>query len=198
MPRIFEFSELERAPLIVDAVYRGGTAKNAGASALARILPVGNSGGFRPLFGSGSKSLKYLVLYTDFSSPDWPDLLDETTGEFHYYGDNKTPGCALHDTPKGGNRILRDMFNDLHEGNRHSIPPVFVFSKGDAGWDVVFRGLAVPGASSVHGNEDLVAIWKSKGGERFQNYRAVFTILDVPEISRAWIAELEQGRSISE
>ena len=51
---------------------------------------------------------------------------------------------------------------------------------------MVFRGLAVPG---VEGNvaDDLVTIWRSKGGERFQNYRALFTILNAGAISREWI-----------
>jgi hypothetical protein len=38
--------------------------------------------------------------------------------------------------------------------------------------------------------EDLVAIWKTKGSERFQNYRASFTILKVPRIERRWIDAL--------
>jgi hypothetical protein len=38
--------------------------------------------------------------------------------------------------------------------------------------------------------EDLVAIWKATAGQRFQNYRAVFTILDAATIPRAWIRSL--------
>jgi hypothetical protein len=40
---------------------------------------------------------------------------------------------------------------------------------------VIFRGLAVPGVEGEPA-DDLVAIWRSKKGERFQNYRAKFTI----------------------
>ena len=43
----FEFADLATAPLVVDAVYRGGTAGNAGDDPLAKLLPVGNQGGFR-------------------------------------------------------------------------------------------------------------------------------------------------------
>ncbi|MER6595223.1 hypothetical protein ABT214_25930, partial [Micromonospora purpureochromogenes] len=32
--------------------------------------------------------------------PDWPDALDEQTGAFTYYGDNKQPGAELR-TPSG-------------------------------------------------------------------------------------------------
>jgi len=38
--------------------------------------------------------------------------------------------------------------------------------------------------------EDLVAIWKTTAGERFQNYRSVFTVLDVATIPRSWIDSL--------
>ena len=48
-------------------------------------------------------------------------------------------------------------------------------------------GLAAPGASDVTPRDDLVAVWKSEGRQRFQNYRATFTILDVPVITRRWI-----------
>ena len=34
-------------------------------------------------------------------------------------------------------------------------------------------------------------------GQRFQNYRAVFTVLDVPTISRAWLEDIAAGRTSS-
>lgn len=36
-----------------------------------------------------------------------------------------------------------------------------------------------------------VAVWKSSEGKRFQNYRANFTVLDVPVIPRSWISDLQ-------
>jgi len=71
------------------------------------------------------------------------------------------------------------------------IPPYFVFQKGGIGRDVIFRGLAVPGAEGLDSNSDLVAIWKSKNSLRFQNYKAVFTILNMEKISREWITDLQ-------
>jgi hypothetical protein len=62
---------------------------------------------------------------------------------------------------------------------------------------VRFAGLAVPGHPGLTGTEDLVAVWKASRGNRFQNYRAVFTILDVPAIERAWISSLMSGSSAS-
>jgi hypothetical protein len=35
-------------------------------------------------------------------------------GQFVYFGDNKTPGHELHETGRGGNRILRRIFDLLH------------------------------------------------------------------------------------
>jgi hypothetical protein len=48
----------------------------------------------------------------------------------------------------------------------------------------------VPGAQGLPATADLVAIWKTSQGERFQNYRATFTALDVPVVERAWINDL--------
>ena len=97
--------------------------------------------------------------------------------------------------PAGGNKILRQMFDALHTSRRNEIPPVFVFTKAGQGRDVIFRGLAVPGASDLSQTEDLVAVWKTSDGSRFQNYRAVFTILDVPRVDRAWVNRLGGGEN---
>lgn len=37
-------------------------------------------------------------------------------------------------------------------------------------------------------------MWRTTGGHRFQNYRARFTVLNVPSVSRAWISELVSGQ----
>ncbi|MGI9642679.1 MAG: hypothetical protein ACR2N9_07835, partial [Acidimicrobiia bacterium] len=39
----------------------------------------------------------------------------------------------------------------------------------------------------------LVAIWRSKDGNRFQNYKSLFTILNVESVSRSWISALRNG-----
>jgi hypothetical protein len=126
--------------------------------------------------------------------PDWPDFIDAHTGIFTYFGDNKKPGFGLLDTPRRGNKLLESCFAILHDlpGQRAKIPPFLVFTRGDKGRAVVYRGLAVPG---FEGNsaDDLVAIWRSKKGARFQNYRAKFTILDAGTVSRQWIDALKTG-----
>ncbi len=194
--KVVEHNELANADLIVDSVYEGGDANNLSAAPLPDLLNVGTNGGFRPATcPTGSQKYSYVVLYTTFNEPDWPDSLDAQRGIFTYYGDNRSPGSTIHD--KNGNKILRDVFHDLHQGQRQTIPPFFVFSKGDR-WNRKFRGLAVPGDQLENQSEDLIALWKSKNGNRFQNYKATFTILDVGQIPRAWISDLEAGNFITE
>lgn len=189
---VFPFESLASADLVIDAIYEGGKAGTAADDPLARLLPGGNQGGFRYKKKSGGEGFLFLVLYTDLADPDWPDYLDVDLGRFTYYGDNKRPGHALHDTSRGGNRALRAVFDALHGAPhaRDQVPPIFVFSKTRPGRRVVFRGLAVPGAREVSASDDLVAVWRTADGQRFQNYRAIFTILDVPEAKRLWLNEI--------
>lgn len=189
------FEELRSVDLIVDAVYEGGAAGNVGDDPLGRILPCGNQGGFRYKKGPDGDPL-FVVLYSDLADPDWPDVLDVELGRFTYWGDNKKAGQQLSSTKRGGNLILQTMFDRLHGSieERKRIPPFFVFTKGSKGRDVVFRGLAVPGAPGVTANEDLVAVWRTgEGGKRFQNYRSLFSILDVSVVTRVWIDDLLDG-----
>jgi|SRR5579871_796589 len=188
----FPFRGLASADLVVDANYEGGRAGHVGDDPLGRLLPVGNQGGFR-YSGSPRGGTKLVVLYTSGADPDWPDSLDRETGRFTYFGDNKTSGRELHDTQRGGNELLRRTFEWVHgvPSRRHLVPPFFVFGKGEAGRDVKFLGLAAPGAPDVTPRADLVAVWKTLGDRRFQNYRGTFTILNEQVISRAWVGEME-------
>jgi hypothetical protein len=170
-------------------MYEGGSSGNAGDDPITKLLSCGNQGGFR--YVGSYLNAKFCFLYTELSNRDWPDQIDYERGRFVYYGDNKTPGHELHDTAKKGNLILKNAFDRLHLNERELIPPFFVFSKvAGAGRSVVFRGIAVPGARDASQTEDLTAIWKTSKGQRFQNYRATFTILDIPVISRNWINSL--------
>jgi len=74
------------------------------------------------------------------------------------------------------------------------MPPILVFATAGTYRDMIFVGLAVPGTTDLRAAEDLVAIWKVDHNRRFQNYRARFTILDAPVVSRAWITSLTDGR----
>ena len=83
---------------------------------------------------------------------------------------------------------------------RKRIPPFLVFQKfstSASARSFQFKGLAAPGFVGLPPTADLVAVWKTSNGQRFQNYRAVFTILDVPRIERGWIDDLQAGKPFS-
>jgi len=63
---------------------------------------------------------------------------------------------------------------------------------------IQFKGLAVPGFRGLPATSDLVAVWKTSEGQRFQNYRATFTILDVPVVARAWLTDLADGKGLTD
>tara|TARA_R100000935_G_scaffold58912_1_gene99666 strand:+ start:25155 stop:26366 length:1212 start_codon:yes stop_codon:yes gene_type:complete len=198
--RIFKFNELENCDLIIDAIYEGGNNGNVGDDPINKILPVGNQGGFR--YAGSLNTLKYVVLYTSGENIDWPDTIDTETGVFQYYGDNKKPGHELHDTKKNGNLILKNLFESLHSENspRENVPPIFIFEKyptTNSNRSVQFKGLCVPGTNNKNQLEDLIAIWKTSKGLRFQNYSAFFTILNVAKITRTWINDLNSGIDFS-
>lgn len=155
------------------------------ADPLVKLLGVSRQGGFRYRGTRNDPSL--LVLTSNLAEPDWPDELDPTTGRFIYYGDNRHPGRQLHDTPRFGNQLLRSIFDLAHKDCRHKVPPILLFTSESPGRSFRFRGLAVPGHTSIPTTEDLVAIWKTSGMERFQNYRATFTVLDEAVVSREWV-----------
>jgi hypothetical protein len=117
------------------------------------------------------------VLSLSQSDRNWPDHLDLATGLFIYYGDNKTPESQLHDTTRGGNKLLADVFNHVHASpsRRSEMQPFFIFTQASlyGRRAVQFRGLAAPSANGLAPTDDLVAVWKSIEGQRFQNYKAL-------------------------
>jgi hypothetical protein len=194
-----EFDNLKESDFFLDALYMSGSAGNAGDDPIHQLLGVANMGGFRSRLTSDRSGYAFIAIYSDNSDPDWPDGIDLVNGLLTYYGDNKRPGRPLENTRAGGNRILSSVFELAHSGQeaRMRVPPFFVFTKGERGRDVVFRGIAVPGANSVSQTEDLVAVWKIKEGQRFQNYRAIFTILDIDHVKREWADDLMDLRPLS-
>lgn len=196
--RVLAPTELSTTDLIVDALYQGGRSGNAGDDPFPKLLSMSNQGGFR-YRGDLRAKLEMVVLISTLADPDWPDSLDPESGVFTYFGDNKEPGRGLHDTGRRGNELLRKVFEDAQSGaaGRERVPPILIFSRAQAWRDVTFLGLAVPGASDLTLAEDLVAVWRTKAGKRFQNYRARFTVLDVPVVSRRWIASIITGSPLA-
>lgn len=190
-----EFEKLGTSDLVVDAVYKGGKVSGKGSEVLSKLMPgCSNSGGFRKVMRKDGSGLPaYVVLYTSMQELAWPDYLDEETGVFRYYGDNRSPGKTILDTPRKGNQLLEYVFECLNskDGDIGNIPPFFVFKKTGRGWDVQFLGLAAPGNPHISPDKDLVAFWRTLNENRFQNYEAYFTILQTSSpISKEWLHAL--------
>lgn len=198
--KIHTFKNHPNCDLFIDAIYEGGNYGNVADDPIGKIFLVGNQGGFR--YAGSENNIKYLILYTSGEDSEWPDTINTETGVFKYYGDNKKPGNDLHSTKKRGNIILKNLFDSLHSTSkpRQDIPPIFIFEKSptkSSQRSVRFRGLCVPGTLNHDSTEDLIAVWKTINGLRFQNYAAYFTILNIPKISRDWINDLNAGIRIS-
>ncbi|HEY4198095.1 MAG TPA: restriction endonuclease [Mucilaginibacter sp.] len=184
--------------LLVDKIYKGGRNGNSSDDPLSPLIGVSNQGGFRII---GTREMpKLIILTSSLKDPDWPDNIDRENGIYTYFGDNKKPGHELHDTPRYGNLLLRDIFEKSHgdKQDRLKVPPVLIFTGTGDYRDFQFSGLAVPGAQNMDSNSDLVAVWKSSKGNRFQNYQAKFTILDTQQISLEWIEAVKSGNSFTE
>jgi hypothetical protein len=160
---------------------------------------INNTSGFRPKSKARGKTditaSAFCVLVTNFGESEWPDSIDRENGVFTYYGDNRSAEKLLHDTVVGGNRLLEKTFGQLHAGERGLVPPFLGFEKIKAakGTHMRFLGLLCPGAPSLSGLEDLVAVWRMHGDLRFQNYRAVFTILKAGTVPHDWLEDLVLG-----
>lgn len=189
------FSELGNADLVVDAIYEGGDSGNLSAEVISKLIPkMGNAGGFR--YVGDAESTPLVVLFSNSSNKDWPDYLDEHLGTYQYYGDNRTPGVKV--LEKKGNRVLHQAFAKRHgNSNDRALAPIFlIFKSIGEGHSVRFRGLAVPGSDLMKSEEDLIPIWRATKGVRFQNYKAVFTVLNEVEISGDWIRKIATERKL--
>jgi hypothetical protein len=205
MPRDQATAQTELTELRVDAVYRNTNNWRAPADQFNRFfrfsdgVGINNTSGFRPKSKNGRNrdivDSAFCLLVTTFGKAHWPDRLDRESGEFVYYGDNQKPGKAINDTTVGGNRLLEHVYMRLHSGVRESIQPFLCFESftGSDGKYMRFLGVAAPGGQGASSLEDLVAVWRVKSGIRFQNYRALLTVLNSETISHAWLEDLVSG-----
>lgn len=138
------FEKLSSADLIVDTVYKGGKVSGKGSEVLCKLMPgCSNSGGFRKIMRKDGSGLPaYVVLYTSMRELAWPDYLDEETGIFRYYGDNRNPGRTILDTPRKGNQLLEFVFECLNskDGLIKDIPPFLYLRKQDVDGMLSFWG----------------------------------------------------------
>lgn len=192
--------------LYIDAIYKADpTKKNKSAEVISKLMGVKNQGGFR--YRGNASSPSFVVLFTSGEDVYWRDEFDSSIGVLIYYGDNKIPGTDLHKTKMHGNEILRYIFDIANSDDiekRKLLPPVFVFKKV-SGNDMKFLGLAVPGMKGKPKKDWLTAVWGcNKNGDRFQNYKSFFTILNTDSgsefnagfgINLAWINDIETGKA---
>lgn len=192
-------SALSSADLIVDESYGGSRNGNASDDPLPQLLGVDNGAGFRHLGKRPAvKTLKLLALKSSLTDINWPDSIDRENGLFTYYGDKREPG-DLHDTPRQGNLMLRNLFDEAHsQRTSDHFPPIFLFGNTGTYRDVRFFGLAVPSAAGMGADDDLVAVWRTTSEKiRFQNYKSTFTVLNVPVVKRAWILDVQAGNAVN-
>lgn len=92
------------------------------------------------------------------------------------------------------------MFDAIHNrpSRRTDVPPVLLFGNTGQYRDTRFLGLLVPGAAQLSGFEDLIAVWKMADQQRFQNYRATFTVLDTPVVTRKWLDDIKLGTPLTD
>lgn len=197
--RYVEFKDLNKTGLTVDTLYKNGSSGSIKDEPISNILGCANRGGLRykGTMKNSISEVDYIVLYSNLAEPHVPDYFITPASLFMYYGDNRR-GRDILDTLKKGNLILKSCFDFLHEGKRDRIPPIFVFIRGENGKGVIFKGVAVPGASGLNINNDLIKVEMSHQGEAFLNYKATFTILDIKTISREWIEDVMKGDIVTE
>ena len=194
MQKRVAFKDLSNCDLEIDCIYEGDVSLKVAGDPIHKLLPgLGNVSGIRYI--SLKRVSGFCALVSSGSEMEWPDNLDQINGLLTYYGDNREPGYGLHD--KDGNRYFREMFEKTHDLNRGVVRPFFYFEKFSKR-DYIFRGLCVPGASSYSQKEDLTAIWNSTNKMRFQNYKAIFSVLNIDKISRKWINDIIVGDLLSE
>ncbi len=205
----FKYEDHSSAPLLVNSIYEGGSKGNPTAddplTKLFRVegftKSVGNRGGFRKstkeINGKSTKEIAYVVIFTTSKIKEWPDLYEETTGTFVYYGDNRDPGTPYLETKQKGNALLKEVFEKAYgsTNDRKTIPPMFVFESTGVGTNVEFLGVAVPGIKDKTLEQTLKLETHGEFPNQFQNYKALLTMINIEPsgVSRDWLAQLKDG-----
>ena len=203
----FKYEQLSSAPLIIGAIYEGGSKGNPAADdPLTKLFKidgysksVGNRGGFRKSTkedkGKSTKEIAYGVVFSSGKVKEWPNTYDEKAGTFTYYGDNKQAGNHYLNTKQKGNAWLNLIYERAYGSyyDRKSVPPIFVFESTGVGVNVEFLGVAVPGVKGKSQNLALELLTFGDEQNRFQNFKANLTMINIePEgVSREWIAQLK-------
>lgn len=194
--KIIGFENIYKSNLVVDALYKGGNNGNMSDEVLSKLMMCENSGGFRKRGSINPFDLKYVVLYSTNKNKNWINQIDFKNKRVYYYGDNTKNEIDMLKTKKKGNLILKNIYDCLNNNDRKDIPPFFMFTS-EQGRDVRFIGLLVPGDDRLSKDVQLIKVVDEVDGKKIENYKAVFTILDIKEIDRRWIEDLNNGEKNS-
>ena len=194
--KVINFKDIYESNLIVGALYKGGNSGNMSDEVLSKLMMCENSGGFRKRGSINPFALKYVVLYSTNKNENWINKIDFQNKRVYYYGDNTRNEVDMLDTKKKGNLILKNVYERLNNNDRKDIPPFFMFTS-EQGRDVRFVGLLVPRDDRISKDMQLIKVVDEVDGKKIENYKAVFTILDVKEIDRRWIEDLNNDNKNS-
>lgn len=191
MPKkIFEFTELTEAPLIPNAIYKGGQSKTIADDPISKLLNVGNAGGIRTK-KSEDGNVAYIVIISNSSSnAKYPNVFNESESILEYYGDQYVKDLDPLKTKANGNLRLKELFELVYSTTySYSQPyPIFYFEKvQNSGRDHIFKGIAYPFVE----NRELSDICKIVKYNDINNYIFKLTVGRVDEISRKWITDLK-------
>lgn len=195
--QVFAFDELNTCPLIEGATYMGGNKGNYSDDPISKLLPVGNSGGFRAI--NNYLSTKFVVLFSTGNKEHWKDSLSTSDGIFTYFGDNDTPGRELLDTPHKGNAILERAFKQAagDTKSKKQCPIFLLFQKSGTSRDVIFLGFALP-ATDIP-DSLIVEVTNHPNGE-IQNFVAKLRLLPPLNLDRnqleQWIQNPQDSKFI--
>lgn len=124
----------------------------------------------------------YFVLITSDRSTQhhnpWDDVVDEISGNIHYWGDAKFSSRKRAYNQFTGNSRLEAANNFRLAGRLPEMPPFLHFSRKRTGW-LTFNGLCAL--------SDLRHEWFEDKGKPVKNLRALLSILDVEEVPVDWL-----------
>lgn len=133
----------------------------------------------------------FLLVTTDMAAQHhnpWDDLVDEISGNIHYWGDAKYSARGWPYNRFPGNARLEATNNLRLAGKLDAMPPILHFSKKRTGY-LTFNGLCVL--------SDLRHAWFEDKGKPVKNLRALLSILDTETVNAEWLRQRVVGGDIT-
>lgn len=154
---------------------------------------IANSGGIRYKDPVGNRAIDdetgrpipafFILITRDMTAQHhnpWDDLVDEGSGNIHYWGDAKYSSREKRYNAFRGNARLEATNNLRLAGRLSEMPPILHFSKRRSGY-LTFNGLCVL--------SDLRHPWFEDKGRPVKNLRALLSVLDTETVSAEWLRQ---------